>query len=155
MAPTATPPMMSHPRAVILDASWATGNCSDLCLEDVLDGFCRLRAHLRGELHRHLGVLDGDDGALGVLDGARRQCLGGGVGALLALLERGDRTGELAPEARGTARRGTTAGGGALGDPGDPFDRESAADRRDDHLSSPSVAVNMDLAVCIAVTSDW
>ena len=32
-----------------------------------------------------------------------------------------------------------------------------AADRADrhDHLSSPSVALNIDFAVCIAVTSDW
>ncbi len=30
-----------------------------------------------------------------------------------------------------------------------------AADRWDDHLSSPNVVVNIDLAVCIAVTSDW
>ncbi len=33
------------------------------------------------------------------------------------------------------------------------FARQSA-DRRDDHLSTPSVALNIDLAVCIAVTSD-
>jgi len=36
--------------------------------------------------------------------------------------------------------------------------RQAAAessDGRDDHLSSPSVEVNIDLAVCIAVTSDW
>ncbi len=30
-----------------------------------------------------------------------------------------------------------------------------SADRGDDHLSSPRVAVNIDLAVCMAVTSDW
>ncbi len=36
--------------------------------------------------------------------------------------------------------------------------RQSAsqsADRRDDHLSNPRVEVNIDLAVCMAVTSDW
>ncbi len=66
----------------------------DLRLEDLLGGFGGLGADLRRELHRELGFLDGDDGALGVADAPGGEALGGGAGALLGLVERGDRVGE-------------------------------------------------------------
>ncbi len=57
--------------------------------------------NLRGEVHRQLGVLDSHDRRLGVLHGAGRERLGRAVGALLGLLQRGDRFGQRAAKAPG------------------------------------------------------
>jgi len=61
ITPTAKPPAINHARGVSREASWAMGNLSDLCLEDALGRFGRLRADLGGELHRQLRVLDRHD----------------------------------------------------------------------------------------------
>ena len=112
--------------------------------------------------------------ALGIADRSGGQPLRGAVAALLGLLQGGDGFCEGAAEAvAGAGPRGAAEGGfgcargSALAESfqlaaaelaGSDLVGRNVADGADgghDHLSSPSVEVNIDFAVCMAVTSDW
>ncbi len=151
---------------------------SDLCVEDRLGGFRGLGADLGGELHLERRVLDGRDRRLGVADRAGGERLGGGgrrspgPSPARRSLPSGRcrswacrRLPAAAPSVPAGLREAAFRAGGGdrrfaglpAGDVGAGVAKRAgeASDRGHDHFSRPSVEVNIDFEVCIAVTFAW
>ena len=158
IAATVAAPAISHPRGVRREASWEVG-IDQTCVWKMF--WAASVAFVRISAARFIAICASST-VTTALSGSATVPVASACEALEALswVFSSEEIASVSspPKPSPAAACGTPGGLGALREPFGGADGQAAAespDRRDDHLRIDRVEANIDLDVCIAVTSDW